>query len=101
MNFSLRLLQILLLATTMAVFTAAMTCRKMIWDKDSTGGNAINDDIIMEMGRYMVRTTKAISSAEVQELINTLDGGSTFQYKHKSFTAILQPRDLKKVSQTV
>ena len=80
MNFSLQLL--LLLVANTAVYTAAMTCK---------------NDGVMEMGHYFVRTTHSTDSVEVRNLISTLDGANNIQYKCKSFTAFLQPRDLKKV----
>ena len=94
MNFSL-----LLVVTTTAVYTAAMTCDKMIWEKSSNENTRAANDI-MEMGKYTVMTTRRTDSAEVQDLISTLDGASDIQYEHNSFTAILQPKDLKKVQQT-
>ena len=94
MNFTL---QLLLLAATTAVFTAAMTCQKMIQDKNPSNGNVGITDDIMEMGQYVVRTNVRTDSVELQTLISTLDGASDIRYKHKSFTAVLQPRDLKKV----
>ena len=98
MNFSV---QLLLLVATTAVYTAAMTCNKMIWDEssnDNTKSSTAND--IMEMGQYVIRTIRRTDSAELQDLISTLDGASDIQYKHNSFTAVLQPKDLKKVLQT-
>ena len=97
MNFSLHIL--LLVVTTTAVYTAAITCDKMIWEKSSNENTRTANDI-MEMGQYTVRTTRRTDSAEVQDLISTLDGASDIQYRHNSFTAILQPKDLKKVLQT-
>ena len=95
MNSSLWSLQVLLLAATTAVFTGAMICKKTISLVGSTG---ITNDI-MEMGRYTVRTTSRTDSTELQDLISllTLNEASDIQYRHKSFTAVLQPKDLKKV----
>ena len=95
MNSSLWSLQVLLLASTTAVFTGAMICKKTISLVESTG---ITNDI-MEMGRYKVRTTSRTDSTELQDLISllTLNEASDIQYRHKSFTAVLQPKDLKKV----
>ena len=93
MNFSV---QLLLLVATTAVYTAAMTCNKMIWDDSSNDNKRATNDI-MEMGQYVVRTIRRTDSAELQDLISTLDGASDIQYKHNSFTAVLQPKDLKKV----
>ena len=97
MNISLRLLQLLLLTATTAVFAGAMICKKTISLVESTG---ITNDI-MEMGRYTVRTASRTDSTELQDLISllTLDKASDIQYNQKSFTAVLQPKDLKKVSQ--
>ena len=93
MNFSLHIL--LLVVTTTADYTAAMTCDKMIWEKSSNENTRTANDIL-EMGQYTIRTTRRTDSAEVQDLISTLDGASDIQYKHNSFTAILQPKDLKR-----
>ena len=97
MNSSLWSLQVLLLAATTTVFTGAMVCKKTISLVESTG---ITNDI-MEIGRYTVRTTRRTGSTELQDLISllTLNEASDIQYRHKSFTAVLQPKDLKKVSQ--
>ena len=93
MNFSL---QLFLLLVTSAVFTAAMPCNKMILEKSSNKNMAATNDV-MEMGQHIVRTTRRTDSVEIQELISTLDGASDVQYKYNSFTAVLQPKDLKKV----
>ena len=95
MSFSLRLLQLMLLASTTEVFTIAMICNKMVWDGRSGGSNGVDD--IMEMGRYSVMTTKRTDSPKVQYLISVLDGLSNIQYEDNSFTAILLPKVLKKV----
>ena len=92
MNSNLTLLQVLLLATTATVFTGAMICKRKIGIVEGTG---ITNDI-METGRYMVRTTSRTDSNELQDLISLLTP-SDIQYKRKSFTAVLQPKDLKKV----
>ena len=92
MNSSLRSLQVLLLVATATVYTGAiMVCIK--------SAGTTND--IMEMGRYMVKITRRTDSTKLQDLISllTLDEASDIQYKRKSFTAVLQPRDLKKVFQ--
>ena len=96
MNFSLRLLQLMLLASTTEVFTIAMICNKMVWNGRSGGSNGVVDDI-MEMGRYSVMTTKRTDSPKLQYLISVLDGLSNIQYEDNSFTAILLPKVLKKV----
>lgn len=94
MNFSLTLL---LLVSTTAVFTAAINCRKMIRDQEGSIETMKATNDIMEKGQYMVRTIWRTDSAELQELISTLDGASDIHYKQNSFTAVLQPKDLKKV----
>ena len=96
MSFSLRLLQLMLLASTTEVFTMAMICNKMIWNGRSDGSSGVVDDI-MEMGRYSVMTTKRTDSPKLQDLISVLDGLSNIQYEDNSFTAILLPKVLKKV----
>ena len=88
--------QLLLLIGTTAVLTAAVTCKNIISDTSSNGNTGATTDIL-ETGQYMVRTTMRTDSAEVQDLISKLNGASDIQYKQHSFTAILQPKDLKKV----
>ena len=96
MNFCFGLLQILLLVTvTTKFFTLAMTCDKLI-DSGSIGNTGAPTEII-ETGRYEVRTFARTNSTEVRSLIAELDGASDIQYKVAWFTAILQPKDLKKV----
>ena len=92
----LRILQILLLAVSSTVLTTALTCDKLIMDTTTIGETGVSNDI-MEMGRYMVRMTQRIKSDEVQSLMATLNGASDIETRSKSFTAILQPKDLKKV----
>ena len=89
-------LQLLLLMGTTAVLTAAMTCKNIIWDTSSNGNTGASTDIL-QTGQYMVRTTTRTDSSEVQDLISKLNGASDIQYKRHSFTAILRPKDLKKV----
>ena len=93
MNFAL---QLLLLISTTAVLTAAMTCKNMILDTSSNGNEGATNDIL-ETGQYLIRTTMRTDSAEVKDLISKLNGASDIQYKRHSFTAILRPKDLKKV----
>jgi len=92
-------LQLLILLVTSAVFTAAMPC-KMILEKSSNENMGATNDV-MEMGQYIVRTTRRTDSVEIRKLISTLDGATDIQYKHNSFTAVLQPKDLKKVQYIV
>jgi len=94
MTIMLQLLQILLLAASSIILTSA--CDKLITDVTTIGETGISNGI-MEMGRYIVRTTQRIKSDEVQSLITTLSGASDIENRRKSFTAILQPKDLKKV----
>ena len=89
-------LQLLLLTATAVVLTAAMTCKNMIQDTSSNGNTGATNDIL-ETGQYRVRTTMRTDSAEVKDLISKLNGASDIQYKRHSFTAILRPKDLKKV----
>ena len=89
-------LQLLLLISTTAVLTAALTCKNMILDTSSNGNMGATTDIL-ETGQYLVRTTMRTDSAEVKDLISKLNGASDIQYKRHSFTAILRPKDLKKV----
>lgn len=97
MDISYRLLQILVLTVTAMVFTASMSCDKMILTKSATANNRATNDVF-EMGRYQVRTTRRIASNPVKDLMSTLRGASEIvQLRGRSFTAVLQPRDLKKV----
>ena len=99
MNFISRLLLLLLLVTTSTKFlTSAMVCDKLI-DTGPTGNTGASKEIL-ETGRYEVRTiaTARTNSTEVQSLIAELDGASDIQYSVAGFTAILQPKDLKKVT---
>lgn len=89
--------QLLLLIATTTVLTAAVTCKNMIRDTSSNRNTGATNDIL-ETGQYKVRTTMRSDSAKVQDLISKLNGASDIQYKQHSFTAILQPKDLKKVA---
>ena len=89
-------LQLLLLISTTAVFTAAMTCKNIIVDTSSNGNTGATNDIL-ETGQYLIRTILRTGSAKVKDLISKLNGASDIQYTQHSFTAILRPKDLKKV----
>ena len=91
------LLQVLVLMTTAVVFTASLKCNKMIVSAKDNSANVVNNDVVVEMGRYVVRTTERTDSDPVKNLVSKLRGASDIKYRHKKFTAILQPRDLKKV----
>ena len=101
METNYRLLQVLVLVMTAVVFTASMKCNKLILmsDMENTAplDNGATNGVVLETGQYTVRTTKRTKSASVNNLISKLHGASDIEYKHKSFTAVLQPRDLKKV----
>lgn len=95
------LLQVLVLATTAVVFTTSTICNKMIWsiEENSFGASSgVTGEMVMEMGQYKVKTSQRTDSEPVKDLISKLHGATNIQYKHKSFTAVLQPKDLKKVS---
>ena len=97
MNFMFGLLQILFLVTVNTKFlTVAMSCDKLI--QTGSIGNTGAPEEIMETGRYEVRTFARTNSNEVRDLIAELDGASGIQYRIAYFTAILQPKDLKKVA---
>jgi len=97
MNFSSRLLlQFLLLLLTAKIFTSAVTCKKLVLSNGSTGNVGASRDI-METGRYTVRTSQRIDSQNVQDLVDKLDGARDISYQMMRFTAILEPKDLKKV----
>ena len=87
------------MTVTTKFLTVAVTCDKLIVDSGPVGNigliGASNE--IMEMGRYEVRTFARTNSAEVQNLIAELNGARDIQYTVAWFTAILQPKDLKKV----
>ena len=99
MNFVFVLLQILFLVTvTTKILTVAELTR--ICDKRIDSGPVGNTGLIgepMETGRYKVKTFARTNSDEVRSLIAKLNGASDVQYTVASFTAILQPKDLKKV----
>ena len=95
MMFKYQLQKILLVATTMVMITSAMKCDKLILTSDTVGNNGAKT--ILETGRYMVTTTLYTRSNKIQSLIDRLNGASNIQYSDKSFTAILVPKDLKKV----
>ena len=68
----------------------------MILSNSAANNGATN--YVFEMGRYQVRTTRKIASDPVRDLMSTLRGASEIvQLRGRSFTAVLQPRDLKKV----
>ena len=95
MKFRYQFQKILLVAVTTVVVTSAMKCDKLIDDSGSVGNTGV--DMIMDTGRYVVNTTSSIKSQQVQSLIERLNGASDIQYMEDSFTAILEPKDLKKV----
>ena len=94
MGMNSLLLQALVLVMTAVAFTASLKCDKMIL---SAKENPATNDAVLEMGRYMVRTTQRTHSGLVKDLVSRLHGANDIEYRGKSFTAVLQPRDLKKV----
>ena len=94
MNLRYHLQKILLVAVTTAMVASAMTCDKLIDESGSVGNTGAK---IMDTGRYMVNTTVNTKSQQVQSLIEILDGARHIQYTERSFTATLEPKDLKKV----
>ena len=96
MNIRNHLQKILLVAVTAAMVTSVMTCDKLIDDSNSVG-NTYTGVKIMDTGVYMVNTTHNTKSQQVQYLIEILDGARDIEYMEESFTAILEPKDLKKV----
>ena len=104
MEINYRLLQILVLVMTAVVFTASMKCNKLILsdtENSATPDNGATINDVLETGQYMVRTIRRTDSASVIDLISKLHGASGIEYNHKSFTAFLQPKDLKKVCNLV
>ena len=95
MGLNSLLLQALVLVMTAVAFTASLKCDKMIL---SSKENLATNDAVLEMGRYMVRTTQRTHSDLVKDLVSRLRGASEIKYRGKTFTAVLQPRDLKKVT---
>ena len=74
------LLQALVLVMTAVAFTASLKCDKMILSaKENPGAN----DAVLEMGRYMVRTTQRTHSDPVKDLISRLRGTSDIKYRQK------------------
>ena len=102
MGISHQLLQVLVLAMTAVVFTASMRCNKLL-TSNTENSTAVNNEAtsdVLETGKYIVRTTERTDSASVRGLISKLQGAnhSDIEYRHRSFTAILLPKDLKKVA---
>ena len=101
MKFILLLLQIVFLVmVTTKCFTVALTCDKLIIRSHVFGNIGLKaHKEVMEAGRYEVRTIGRATSAEVRSLIAGLTGASDVRYTvaWPWFTAILQPKDLKKV----
>ena len=95
MNIRYHLKKILLVVATTAMVTSAMTCEKLVDENGSMGNTGAAE--IMDTGRYRVNTTVNTSSQQVQSLIDRLNGASDIQYTKNSFSAILKPKDLKKV----
>lgn len=97
MGTSYQLFQILVLMTAV-VFTASMACNKMILSTSvAENSPTANSSDVMEMGRYKVKTILRTDSKPIKSLISKLRGANEIKYNHRSFVAILQPKDLKKV----
>ena len=94
MNIRYHLQKILLVMVATAMVTSAIICDKLIDDNASLGNTR---DKIMDAGRYMVNTTGSTKSQQVQLLIDRLNGARDIRYTDDSFTAVLEPKDLKKV----
>lgn len=102
MDINNLLLQGLLVIMTAVAFTASMTCNKMIAKNSQTTDEVFKDNNdIMEMGRYLVKTKRKTSSNSVRNFMAKLNGASEIELNNKSFTAVLQPSDLKKVNKCV
>ena len=96
MNYPM--LQALVLVMTTVVFTASLKCDKLIMIAEDGSRTRVTNDVVLEMGRYRVRTTQKTSSDPVKDLVSRLRGASDIKYRGKTLTAVLQPRDLKKVT---
>ncbi|XP_065895289.1 uncharacterized protein [Dysidea avara] len=94
MNIRYHLQKILLVMVATAMVTSAIICDKLIDDNASLGNTR---DKIMDAGRYMVNTTGSTKSQQVQLLIDRLNGARDIRYTDDSFTAVLEPKDLKKL----
>ena len=93
----LRVLQIfLIMVATTNHFTVAMICKKLI--PIDLGNIVAPAKISMERARYEVETYARVNSTKVENLIAGLDGANDTQYNVTTFTAVLQPKDLKKVA---
>jgi len=95
MNIRYHLQKIFLVAVATIMVTSAMTCEKLVEDNIDSVGNT--EAVIMDTGRYMINTTGNTRSQQVQELVEKLYGARDIQYREESFTAVLEPKDLKKV----
>jgi len=83
---------------TSKFFTAAMTCEKLIPIDSGSIGSIGKPEEIMETARYEVETYARTNTTEVENLIAELDGASDIEHNVTKFTAVLQPKDLKKVA---
>lgn len=72
----------------------ALKCDKLHTIDD----NPTTKDRVFNEGVYHVKTKLKPGSAEIQELITSLKGISNVHFSKRSFTAILQPKHIKKVS---
>jgi len=98
MNIRYHLQKIFLIAVTTIMVTSGMTCEKLVDDNDLVGNTGA---VIMDTGRYMINTTGNTRSQQVQELVEKLYGARDIQYMEESFTAVLEPKDLKKVQNLI
>jgi len=80
---------------TVVTITSAMKCDKMVLSSGKLGDDGAKT--ILETGQYMITTTLYTRSNKIQSLIERLNGASNIQYLDRSFSAMLVPKDLKKV----
>jgi len=88
----MRVLPVLLTVLAGVMVTSAMKCSKIILEGTTTGEARTKD--VMEKGRYLVETIELLNP---KLLVSVLSEASDIKINNGSFTAILQPSDLKKV----
>ena len=79
---------------TLICSVVALKCDKL----HSIDDNPTTEDQVFNEGIYRVKTKLKSDSAKIQELITSLKGISNVNFSKRSFTAILQPKHIKKVS---
>ena len=74
--------------------TVALKCDKL----HTIDNKAATEDRVFNEGVYHVKTTLQSKSGEMQELLVSMNGISNVKLRKRGFTATLQPKHIKKVS---